>query len=156
MQHKMHVAQRRLIIWHGLLLVFVTCFGIRLNRGDQRTDFTHIKGGFLAERCTSDALRLGFCGLHAGNEALKTCVCALHTAGTTNKARIMVQGQHQSIHFKNQLLRIGIRFQMMLIDRLLGGSVQGALPAIDHVDQMIANRTWPVVVLNSTADVNTT
>ena len=90
MQHKMHIAQRRLIIWHGVLLVFYTCFGIRLNRVDQRTDFTHNKGGFLAERCTGDALTLRFCSLHADNEALKTCVSTLYATGTSNKARIMV------------------------------------------------------------------
>ena len=89
MQHKMHVAQRRLIIWHGLLLMFYTCFGIRLNRGDQRTDFTHIKGGFLANRCTGDALALRYV-LHTGNQALKSCVSARHTAGATNKACIVV------------------------------------------------------------------
>ena len=101
MQHKMHIAQWRLIIWHGILLVFYTYFEIRLNWGNQRTDFTYIKGGFLAERCTGDALTLRFCSLHAGNEALKTCMSACHATGTSNKARIMMQRQHQSIHFKD-------------------------------------------------------
>ena len=71
--------------------MFYTCFGIRLNWGNQRTDFTHIKGGFLAERCTGDALTLRFGSLNAGNEALKTCVSARHTPGASNKARIMMQ-----------------------------------------------------------------
>ena len=44
---------------------------------------------------------------------------------------------------------------MMLIDRLLSGSVQSALPAIDHVNQVIANRARPVVILNSATDINT-
>ena len=46
--------------------------------------------------------------MHALYQPRKARLCARNTAGALDESCIMMQGQHQSVHFKHQLVGIGI------------------------------------------------
>ncbi len=67
-----------------------------------------------------------------------------------------MQTQDQAVHFIDQLLGVGICTQMTGFDCLQGAAVQGFLPGAHHGDQLFADFTGTIVVLDRAADIDAT
>src|SRR6266511_4312536 len=62
--------------------------------------------------------------------------------------RVVMDGEHQSVHGEDQLVRIGGRSEMADFDGLLDGADELALPRADHAHQKVSDGPGTIVVLD--------
>jgi len=92
----------------------------------------------------------------SGQQLRKSMQGPINGSGPAKKFGIVVQGQDEAMHFKQQLLSVLGRGEMALLNGLCNRAFQSGLPVSHHGLQRVTDCPGTVVKLHGTADVDAT